>query len=564
MAKKTRKERAEDRRKRREQEKSGRKRVVVGSTKNDPNDLINLIRVLLVDHENYWAGKKTNMKRYKDAYAVEFWKGDSTRSKDMHYVETSDAHMLVEGYVATIFSKDPSVVMKKDLLNKKGNAEIAQEVINRWYGAQRSELDRSARLSLVYENSFLRVLPKPRSTDLLSALYIIALHPWDVIVDRSALTWETQRYTGHIYYLTLPEARERYGDLKFNTVAKDDFFDEERKETETLPDMYLYVKVVEVYDLTYDEVIHWSPNYDNGNSLLQVTTIPLRDFDDTPIVPIAPLYFARDLDRPLEGMSAVGRLWEQFREKNVLRTYASNNVRRSGVQFLFNKKKLKEAALAGVTSGVDGALIGVDGPIDGLIAAIVVPPASSNFDKYAAVIEDDIARGSVTTPFSSGEASGATATEVNKIAAFGASLVGMMARERDDAIQSLARIVLRALWLLIEDSKESIIIEVDGKGEKITSDVLDGKFQISALDQGNQPLAEAVQKQQLMQLLPVMESLGVKADVMKAELIRLFDLPSDFLDEEEVEEIEEVPGIPGTGSAPPGSVPPGPPVPALA
>jgi hypothetical protein len=189
--------------------------------------------------------------------------------------------------------------------------------------------------------------------------------------------------------------------------------------------------------------------------------------------------------------------------------------------------------LAKITAGVDGAMIAVDEPVlDGIIKAVGVEPLSGNFDRYLSYIEQDINRGSILAPFSRGEATKATATEVTALAQYSASEIGKLARERDNAIELIAKTYLRIISLLADD-KEQAVIEVDKLPKVITVEDLDAKFKIVALDQSSTPLSEALKRANLVQLLPVLTQLGVPTAKIKEELIRIYDLPDSFLEEME-------------------------------
>ncbi len=168
--------------------------------------------------------------------------------------------------------------------------------------------------------------------------------------------------------------------------------------------------------------------------------------------------------------------------------------------------------------------------LSGLIQQVGVEPISSNFDRYLAYIEQDINRGSILAPFSRGEATRATATEITALAQYSASEIGKLAREKDQALESITHIYLRLLDLLADDG-ETAVLEVEGEAKVITPTDLDGKFRINALDQGSTPLSDAMKKSNFLALLPTLQGLGVPAQKIKEELVRLYGLPKDFLEE---------------------------------
>lgn len=517
------------------------------------SDIIKLIRQILVEHNAYYDNKRSELQRFRDVYENRFWDTSDTKiNKDMIRIETADCFSYVEGFIASLFSRNPAVAVGKDPSVIEGEPQMAQEIANRFLFDQREQFEIGSRLALIYYSSFFKLAPK-QSDDMLDRASIRALPCWEVIVDRDACSWESQRFCGHVYFLSLPEARERFRKKKFNPIPKEDYFKPTDRKSNNgkqsdLPDDYLYIKVVELYDLAYDSVYFWSQNYAEGDKLLLREDIPLRTYDNNPIAPIIPLYYARKPEKPMEGLSAVARAYDQFYEKNILRTYWANSVRRDSRQYLYKAEAFDSDALAKITAGVDGAMIEVDEQsLEGLIKQVGVEPISSNFDRYLAQIESDINRSSVLSPFQ-GAPSKATATEIAALAQYAASEIGKLARERDGSIEGAALVYLRMIYLLADEGEEAVI-EVDGKPRIIKPEDLDAKFKIVALDQSSTPLSEAIRKQNLLTLLPTLQAMGVPMDKVKEEIVRLYDLPRTFLDaiEPAPEKIAAVGGQPQTG-----------------
>ena len=297
-------------------------------------------------------------------------------------------------------------------------------------GDNRKALENGSRLALIYPMSFFKMAPKV-SDDPLARVSIRAVEPWNIILDRDADLWEEQRFVGHHYYLPITDARRMYGAKKYSPVSKPSYFNDGTREQGTynsMPDTYQYIEVVEFYDLEEDKLYVYTPNIKITGGFLEKRTIPLRTYDDRPLVPISPLYYSRVPDKPMDGYSTLSRVYDQLFEKNILRTFWANAVRRDSRQYLYKEGTIDEEGLAKISSGQDGILIPVGNEtLDGIIRTIPVEPLSSNFDRYQNYVEADIQRGSIISPNVRGEATRATATEITALAQYTASEIGRMA-----------------------------------------------------------------------------------------------------------------------------------------
>jgi hypothetical protein len=499
------------------------------------DDIQKFIKIIFSDHKEFWKQQAGDLKRYKNAYESKFWK-EEMYDTTMIRVETADAYGFIESYISSLFSKSPSVVIGADLAATGGDPKLAQAAANRFLYNQREQFEIASRLALIYPYSALKLSPA-ESDEMLDKATITAIPCWEVILDRDATAASDQRFIGHTYYLNMVEAKRKFGNKKFVAVPKENYFDEgggpvsyTKQDYNDLPDDYLYIEIVELYDLLHNEVYYWSPSYKNGDGLILRSEIPVRTYNDLPLAPIVPLFYSRSPSKPMEGLSSLARLYDQFYEKNILRTYWANAVRRDSRQYLYREGMIDEEALAKITAGIDGAMIGVDSDtLSGIIMPVGVEPISSNFDRYLAAIESDINRGSSLAPFARGEATKATATEITALAQYSASEIGKLARERDNSLENIVNVYIRTLVLLAEDGDKAVL-NVEGEGKVITPADLEGKFRINALDQGSTPLSDAIRKQNLLSLLPTLQGLGVPPEKIKEEIIRAYELPKSFLE----------------------------------
>jgi len=487
------------------------------------DERISIIKTIHSSHLEYWNRQRSTLKQYSDIYQSRFWAGKNI-SDQMVRVETPDAYAYIEGYISSLFSKSPSVEILPDISVPDSKPVIATALCNRFLADQRNAFEDASRQALLYPCSFLKVAPV-QSASMLDRVAIRAIPPWEGIVDMEAPSWEKQRYCGHHYSMPVADAKERFGNKQFQPTQKLDFFSMgPNKRTTSLPNEFLYIEIVELYDLVNDELIFWSPNYKNGLDILEKEAIPVRTFDEQPLAPIVPLFYSRTPEKPLVGLSSMSRMYDLFMEKNNRRTYWANAVRKDSRQWLAKRGALDEEARAKLASAEDGIVIEVDE--DRLTDIIMNVPAgavSSNDTAYMNYIEQDLARGSMIAPFARGEATNITATEVTALAQYTASEIGKYARERDQAIERCAMIYLRVLSFMIEEGEKDVI-RIGNDAKVVTAEDLEGKWLIRAIDQGNDPIAKAVKLRQLESAAPLLVQLGVpKEDVARA-LLRAYDL----------------------------------------
>lgn len=495
------------------------------------NDKIRMIREILAGHKDHWQNQEPQMRQLRQIYLTRFY-DDKSISDTSVRVETSDAYAFIESYIASLFEKSPSVEVDS-MTTTSEDVEITRASVNGWLSDNRKALENGSRLALIFPMSFFKISPRV-SQDPLARVSIRAIEPWNIILDRDADLWEEQRFVGHHYYMTLAEARRIHGAKKYSPVSKPQYF-EDGKTTEgsynSLPDSMKYIEVVEFYDLEEDMLYIFSPNIKTTGGFLDKSKIPLRTYDDQPLVPIAPLYYSRQPDRPMDGYSTLSRVYDQLFEKNIMRTFWANAVRRDSRQYLYREGTIDEESLAKISSGQDGAMIPVDEQsLDGIIRTVPVEPMSSNFERYLQAIESDINRGSIISPNVRGEATRATATEITALAQYTASEIGRMARERDEAIEDIANIFVRMLVYTLDEMDKPVIM-VGKKARFVTPDALDHKYKYFALDQASTPLSKELKKRQLLELLPVLGQLGVPQAKLLEDIVRQFELNEKYIEE---------------------------------
>lgn len=578
----------------------------------------NEVRAIYEDHCAYWRDRRPEMRRLRNLYMMKYWKKDTDLNDNVSItVESSRGFETIEGYVASLFTRDPAVTVGPDLRGR-GDAQVTQAVSNDFLRRARTAIEHATRIGLVFDCAFLKMHPTP-GPDPLQRVEVEAVSPWDVIVDAAAPSWQAQRWVAHRYLIPLDEAKARYGNKKYTPRAFHRFLDEfdgdgmdvllstvsanegrggPRDVTPRGPNgigaaaggstVEQFVEVVEFYDLTpgSDALVVWSPDYANGDRFLyrgvkvqvgssldvspDATTgagqseeeieeqsevysgIPYRTASGRPMTPIIPMIFTADISAPLRGYSALRRVADYVQEINIIRSYQANSVRKTARQWLIEKGLLDADAAAKIGMGIDGEIIEVELSNGQSLAGSVMPvphtPMPPELQSYIMAVEGDLARGSILAPFTRGEATRATATEVTALASYSSSEIGRLARTRDEAIAELARVYSVMLSLILGDATEPLL--VNGKTTLLTADDLTADFKFFATDTGATPLADAAKRRNLVELTGILTQLGVDPQAIRAEIIRLYDLPTSFLGQE-----QEAPVASETGTVPPGATP---------
>jgi hypothetical protein len=486
-------------------------------------------------HKEYWEHQRQELQRYKAAYECEFWDNRGANfllhGEQMLNIQTSDAYGYIESFIASLFAKNPSVVLKKGLRNQ-GHHEKAQAIANDFLVRARQEIENAARMSLIYPMAFFKLVPNDDEDELYDKIYPIAVPCWDIIVDRNASRWDKSKFVGHRYYITIDEAKAKFGNKQFHGVHKEDFFHPDYQYSPDEPAQYQeYVEIVEMFDMELDELIFYSPQHGQGNNILErANFIPFRTVNNKPVVPVVPLYFNRIPDRPLDGYSSMKRIYDQLYEINVIRSFQANAVRKASRQYLVKAGALDEEDMAKLTAGIDGLFIEVDDEdLAGVMRAVPQNPTPPELEQYYQNVNADKDKGSLLAPFTRGEALKATASEIVALASYSATELGRMARERDAAIELLAFTYLSMLATFMDDGGDNIIF-LDNKLQNVRPADIKGDFEIFAQDQAATPLSEQVKNQQLLANIPTLVQLGVPQRKILEQVVRQLGLPEDFLD----------------------------------
>ena len=506
-------------------------------------------------HEAYWEDRRPEMRRLRHAYLMRFWERNLQDEHEL-LIETARAYELVESYLASLFVRDPSVVVKPDL-HGHGDPEVSEKVANRWLRRQRNALEDGLRMALIYPFSGLK-MSIGRAKTAMDRIEVAAVAPWDIIVDDTASSWAAQRFCGHRYLLPMSEAKERYGAKEYDKRTYARYIEQFDEESPGIPSdggnsghtVYheeRFVMVVEVFDLRDGSHYVWSPDWkrdkwlydgielevqqENGEAGVEkFSGVPYKTTSGEIRIPLVPMYLSREPDNPMRGYSSLRRVYDQLKEVNNMRTFQAQGVRRAARMLVTQRGLLDEEARSKYAQGQDGEVVEIDlspgQTVGDMLQPIPHNPVPAELDRYAETVDSDFSRGSVMAPFTRGQATNASATEIQALAAYTASEIGRMARARDEAITNSAASYLTMLGTLLGD--EGDMISLNGSLKALMAPDVLGDFDMWAEDSGNTPMSEAVRKQELERLTPMLQALGVPNEALLDMLVRAFELPANL------------------------------------
>jgi hypothetical protein len=289
-----------------------------------------------------------------------------------------------------------------------------------------------------------------------------------------------------------------------------------------------FIKVVELYDFINDKLLFWSPNYKSGDEFLDVGPIPFRKFDGSPDNNVIPMYFNHVPDKPLDGYSTLRRTYDQAFEMNIIRSFQANAVRKASRQWLVKKGAMDEEQMAQLISGVDGAYVEVDADsLDGVMRAVPHTSTPPEVQAYYEAVRADKDRGSIMAPFTRGEATRSSATEIAALVAYTSSEVGRMARERDEMIELMSRGILNMYRVYLGEDPVTLLVK--GKYLRVSGSDLYDDFNIYSQDNASTPVSDAIRKSELLGASNLLMAMGVPQQEMLKELVRTLNLPESFL-----------------------------------
>jgi len=504
-------------------------------SKLETSDIQEIIEV----SNTYYQSKRTKFSNLTKAYTQELF--DSTTiswgSSEQIIIEPPAGYSFVEGYMASLFSKAPAVIVGQGP-TADGDKEVVEAVCNSFLYDKSEALERLMRYAIIYPFAFIK-LGLREANSVIEQVDMKAIYPWDVIIDFDAETIEDCRYLGHHYWLSTKDAKAKFPGRIFDATIKKNFLDEPnvvKPAAASNSGMLSYVEVYEIYDFINDELIFWSPNAKRTDKILdRVNPIPFRKSNGNPLCPLVPLYFGYSPSIPLQGASLLQRIYPMLYEKINLRSQWANSIRKDARIWVTRKGAFDEESKAILAENRDGSVIELQCPADvdarTLISPLVGQTMSTDFSVYENKLDQDLNAGSVLAPFTRGIATNVSATEIAALTQYSASEIGKLARMRDRAIEVCAESFCSLIaHLLMTGDVDKEVVTIAGKTHVLQATDFTAKFKFASADQNSTPVSSVIDRQNFMQVLPLLQQMSVPNNVLLEKIVSLYNLPPNFLD----------------------------------
>lgn len=495
------------------------------------------VQAVVNRHKKRWDDEyvREHCQTLSALYETRYWQHKNPDGENIDLaMETADASSMIESYQAALFSKNPSVQIRRGV-SQKGDADTAQALMASWMRRRRAAIEGTSTSVLIYGHAAALLAPVADNPwDILGLVDVRTVQPWDLVLDTKATRWEDQRYVGYRLWLSQAEAEEAYPRATWEPTKQDPYLlleEDTNTDPEEVSADHLGVVVYVLYDMVSNRKVTWSAQAYQGQKLLEDIKIPYEDMGGQPMHPLVLLRYRASATEPLMGLGLLDQLRDGFVEINLSKSFLASAIRRMGRQYLVRRGLLGEGELQQIRLGIDGAVLEVDGdnlPTD--LGSLVVPwpqpPISAEVMSYAASMRADAQAGQIAAPFARGEPSKVTATEAQALNIYTASGYGRMAREKDAFIESIAAKALAMYAAYVEDGTP--IVTPAGDLVFLSEKALVGDFEIYSDDQGSTPLSRMAKRQDFLSVIPTLTQLGVPSPAILSELQGLYEFSDGF------------------------------------
>ena len=89
------------------------------------------VQEILAEHDAYWTDQKPRLREARRLYMTRFWTAEVPYADNIMRTEVPKAFAVVEGYLGSLFAKNPACFVQPDLRGR-GNPEVAEATANQY------------------------------------------------------------------------------------------------------------------------------------------------------------------------------------------------------------------------------------------------------------------------------------------------------------------------------------------------------------------------------------------------------------------------------------------------
>jgi len=500
-------------------------------------------RTIYEAHREHWSGRADELRGLLSLYRND---GEGT--------PVPVTFQLVESLVGSLFLRALAVIGQQGVYGE-GNAELAAACANEILRKSINSIEAATKAGLVFPGAYLVVAPT-RARNPMDRVKILPAHPWRVVRDLDAPDWPSSRWVGLITEIPLDQALSDYPRTTINdwmAHPKSENWDPSRPGL--APSDERYVIAVDVWMPGEGRQVVWSPDYKGEGWVYEGEEIQVggrvadqADQDDaeveridgmlysssgSPLIPVVPLIYNPDPLDPMEGLSFVAVNRPQLQSLNDVSSAQDLMAKKARRLYMTSPDTLDEASRLALEGGEDSTVITPqhmgDVPLGETLIPLPLLPVPPDVPNYKAALLQDLEKASMMPGFTLGQATKATATEVNQLAAYADTKLGKMASILANSVAQAAEVAVALLRVMLGNDVEAVSLPRPLGPKLLSAKDLEGDWSFVAVDGANTPSSIFQQRQDLERLAPVLAQLGVPAPALLEAMIRAYNLPENFL-----------------------------------
>lgn len=498
-------------------------------------------RRIYEDHREYWSGRQDEMKSDLDLYRNS---GEGT--------PVPAAFQMVESLNGSLFLRAPAVIGQPGVYGE-GSPELAAAVANEILRKSVGSVEAASKAGLVFPGAYLVVAPV-EARNPMDRVRILPAHPWRVIRDVDSPDWGSQRYVGLVTEIPVEQALADY-----TRTSESDWMPHPKNgmASDLTRSDGRYVIVVDVWLPLDGKQVVWSPDYreSTGSWVYEGEDVQVggrvedqQEQDDakiekidgmlysasgSPLIPVIPLIYNPD---PLDaqcGLSFIGVNRPQLQSLNDVSSAQDQMAKKARRLYMTRPDTLDEASRLALEGGEDSTILTPqtmgDVPLGEALIPLPLLPVPADVPAYKAMLLQDLEKASMMPGFTLGQASKATATEINQLATYADTKLGKMASILAQAVAQAAEVSVALLRVMLGDDVEAVSLPKPLGPKLLSAKDLEGDYSFIAVDGASTPASMFQQRQDLERLAPLLGQLGVPAPAILAAMVRAYNLPESFL-----------------------------------